>query len=289
MHVRRDLTGEFEGDLTAFTSYLLSIPANWVTSTLRNAGSVEAVRSLNWEMTIREDSIAAFYSERLTLDPNGSIASGLLYKNYQGFCEEQGLKSKSLPNFTPSLKELLNDSLGHSVGTKRTSSGIKVIGLRLKEDWETGEGCRVVQGNVGTDVGLKPAPSLDSVGYVGYSNSLEKSVENNLDLNKLPAPSTAEEIDRVEEKCNNPTHPTQASVDNGLKATQDHTQPCTTLHEFKVGDRVWSKKHGRVGTIDRIRVKSTPKGTEFTQYHVDFGFDSCWLEGVVLEPDKATA
>ena len=167
-----------------------------------------------------------------------------------------------------------------------------MVGLGLKEEWETGEGCRVVQGNVGTDVGLKPAPSLDSVGYVGYSNSLEKLGENNLDLNKLSTEKTninEQEIDRVEGKSSNPTHPTQLAQDKGLNPTQYPTHPCTTLHEFKVGDRVWSKKHGRVGTISEIRVKKTPKGTEYTQCRVDFGFDSCWLEGVVLEPDKATA
>jgi P4 family phage/plasmid primase-like protien len=297
-HDRRDLTAEFEGDLTAFTTYLLSIPDEWVTATIRNASSVEAVRRMNWEMTIREDSIAAFYSERLILDPNGSIASGLLYKNYQEFCEEQGLKSKSLPNFTPSLKELVNDSLGHSiakrcleqVGTKRTSSGIKVVGLRLKQEWETGEGCRVVQGDVGASVGLKPLPSIDNVGYVGNSNSWEKSVDNNLDVNKLPAPEktdiTGKEIDHVEEKCDHPTQPTQSAVDQDLKPTQPHTQGCTTLHKFKVGDRVTNEKVGRTGTIVEIRTRKTPKGTEYVQYRVDFGFDSCWFEDVVLQAHK---
>jgi P4 family phage/plasmid primase-like protien len=294
-HDRRDLTVDFEQDLPAFTSYLLSIPESWVTSTIRNASSVEAVRRMNWEMTIREDSIAAFYSERLILDPNGSIASGLLYKNYQGFCEEQGLKSKSLPNFTPSLKELANDSLGQSiakrcleqVGTKRTSSGIKVVGLRLKQEWETAEGCRVVQGNVGSSVGLKPLPSIDNVGCVGDSNSWEKSVDHNLNLNKLPAPEktdiTGEEIDRVEQKCDRPTQSTQSAVDKGLNPTQPPTQACTTLHKFKVGDVVTNEKVGRTGTIVEIRVKSTPKGSEYTQCRVDFGFDSCWFEDVVLQ------
>ena len=49
----------FETDLTAFTTYLLALSDEWVTATIRGAGSVEAVRQLNWEMTVREDSIAA--------------------------------------------------------------------------------------------------------------------------------------------------------------------------------------------------------------------------------------
>jgi putative DNA primase/helicase len=130
---RRDLTPEFEADLPAFTTYLLSIPDDWVTSTIRGAGNVEAVKQLNWEMTIREDSIAAFYSESLIVDPNGSIACGQLYKAYQDYCEESGLKPKSINNFTPSLIELCNDSLGHSIARRHTKEGKIIEGLRKRE------------------------------------------------------------------------------------------------------------------------------------------------------------
>jgi P4 family phage/plasmid primase-like protien len=133
---RRDLTPELELDLTAFTTYLLSLDSDWVTATIRGAGSVKAVKDLNWQMTIREDSIAAFYDEKLIIDPNGSIGCGNLYKSYQGYCEESGLKSKSINNFTPSLIELCNDSLGHSISHKHTKSGKVIKGLRLREAWE---------------------------------------------------------------------------------------------------------------------------------------------------------
>jgi putative DNA primase/helicase len=123
---RRDLTPEFEADLTAFTTYLLSIPCEVVTATINGADKVEAVKKLNWEMTVREDSIAAFFSDRLVIDPNGSIGCGNLYESYQGYCEESGLKSKSINNFTPSLLELCNDSLGHSIAHKHTKAG-KII------------------------------------------------------------------------------------------------------------------------------------------------------------------
>jgi putative DNA primase/helicase len=133
---RRDLTPEFESDLTAFTTHLLSISDEWVTATIRGAGSVEAVKQLNWEMTVREDSIAAFFSDKLVIDPNGSIRCGDLYKSYQGYCEDSGLKSKSIKNFTPSLLELCNDSLGHSIAHKHTRDGKAIQGLRLRHDWE---------------------------------------------------------------------------------------------------------------------------------------------------------
>jgi putative DNA primase/helicase len=131
---RRDLTPEFESNLTAFTTYLLSKSDKWVTDTIRGASSVEAVKQLNWAMTIREDSIAAFYDEKLVIDPNGSISCGTLYKSYQGYCEESGLRSKSLNTFTPNLIELCNVSLGHSISKKRITGGNIIEGLRLKID-----------------------------------------------------------------------------------------------------------------------------------------------------------
>ena len=166
-------------------------------------------------------------------------------------------------------------------------------GLGLKEEWETAEECRVVQGSVGDSVGLNPAASINSVGYVGYFNFWKKSVENNLDLNKLPAPEKTnineQEIDKVEGKSRNPTDPTRSSQDKGLNPTQHHTQPYMTLHKFKVGDRVMNERVGRTGTISEIRVKQTPKGNEYTQYLVDFGFDSRWYEDVVLQAHTMVA
>jgi putative DNA primase/helicase len=136
---RRDLTPEFEADLTAFTTHLLSLSDEWVTNTIRGAGSVEAVKQLNWEMTIREDSIAAFFSDRLVIDPDDSIGCGNLYKSYQSYCEESGLKPKSIKNFTPSLLELCNDSLGHSIAHKHTRDGKVIEGLRLRNDSDAEE------------------------------------------------------------------------------------------------------------------------------------------------------
>jgi putative DNA primase/helicase len=133
---RRDLTPEFEADLTAFTTYLLSIPDEWVKATIQRAGSVEAVKQLNWQMTIREDSIAAFFDEKLIIDPKGSIACGKLYTEYRSYCEGTGHKSKSINNFTPSLLELCNDSLGHSISHKHSREGKVIQGLRVRHDWE---------------------------------------------------------------------------------------------------------------------------------------------------------
>jgi putative DNA primase/helicase len=129
---RRDLTPDFEADLPAFTTYLLSLSDDWVTSTIRGAGTVEAVKNLAWEMAIRECSITAFYDEHLIVEDSGSVMCGELYKCYQGYCEASGLKPTSLNNFTPDLLELCNTSLGHSIERKHTRGGKTIFGLRIR-------------------------------------------------------------------------------------------------------------------------------------------------------------
>jgi P4 family phage/plasmid primase-like protien len=62
---RRDLTAEFKADLPAFTTYLLNLDPDWITRTLRGANDLQVIKDLEWEMTIRTDSIAAFYDDRL--------------------------------------------------------------------------------------------------------------------------------------------------------------------------------------------------------------------------------
>jgi putative DNA primase/helicase len=192
---RRDLTPEFEAELTAFTTYLLSIPDEAVTAIIRGAGSVEAVKHLNWEMTVREDSIAAFFSDRLVIDPNGSIGCGTLYKSYQGYCEESGLKSKGINNFTPNLIELCNVSLGHSIAHKRSSAGNVIKGLRLRHDWE------------------HPFDEEDST--FPTDENLSSLLINNLNFSP---------------ESDYPTHPTLLALEKGSDYTLDPTQPCTSLH-----------------------------------------------------------
>ena len=153
------------------------------------------------------------------------------------------------------------------------------------------------KGKSAAAAGIHDLPNSVQIGMVGEVGKESKIGDDKACqrqyagvLTILPAPEktdiTGKEIDRVEEKCDRPTQPTQSAVGKGLKPTQPPTSPCTTLHKFKVGDRVTNEKVGRVGTIVEIRVKSTPKGTEYMQYRVDFGFDSLWFEGVVLQPHK---
>jgi Family of unknown function (DUF5906) len=142
---RRDLTAEFTADLPAFTTYLLGLDRDWVTDTLRQANDLKAIKDLEWEMTIRTDSIAAFYEEKLIYDPKLTeydgdklvyerdwVTAANAYKSYREFCADTGFAPKHQNNFAPSLVNLLVDKLEKDVKSRRTNIGRVFEGLRLR-------------------------------------------------------------------------------------------------------------------------------------------------------------
>jgi P4 family phage/plasmid primase-like protien len=142
---RRDLTAEFTADLPAFTTYLLNLDRDWVTTTLKQANSLKAIEDLEWEMTIRTDSIAAFYEECLIYDPKPTTYDGdkvvyerdwvlaaNVYKAYRQFCSDTGFAAKHQNNFCPSLVNLLVDKLEKDVSSRKTKIGKVIDGLRLR-------------------------------------------------------------------------------------------------------------------------------------------------------------
>jgi phage/plasmid-associated DNA primase len=142
---RRDLTEEFTADLPAFTTYLLNLDRDWVTDTLRQANDLKAIKDLEWEMTIRTDSIAAFYEEKLIYDPKPTeyegdklvygrdwVTAANAYKSYREFCADTGFAPKHQNNFCPSLVNLLVDKLEKDVKSRRTSIGRVIDGVRLR-------------------------------------------------------------------------------------------------------------------------------------------------------------
>lgn len=129
---RRDLTAEFTRDLPAFTTYLLGIDRDWVTTTLRQANDLKAIKDLEWELTIRTDSIAAFYEEKLIFDPESTISAAQIYGVYKQFCSDTGFAPKHQNNFCPSLVNLLVDKLEKDVTSRKTMTGKQLKGLRLR-------------------------------------------------------------------------------------------------------------------------------------------------------------
>ena len=86
-----------------------------------------------------------------------------------------------------------------------------------------------MQGGVGASVGLKPLPSIDSVGDVGYSDSGEKSVENNLNLNKLSIAKT--DINKKSRSCRRKVQQPYIPYTNEAgQGFEPYTRPYITLH-----------------------------------------------------------
>ena len=142
---RRDLTAEFTADLPAFTTYLLNLDRDWVTTTLKQANNLKAIADLEWEMTIRTDSIAAFYEEQLIYDPKFTTYDGdkvvyerdwvlaaNAYKAYRQFCSDTGFAAKHQNNFCSSLVNLLVDKLEKDVSSRKTKVGKVIDGIRLR-------------------------------------------------------------------------------------------------------------------------------------------------------------
>jgi putative DNA primase/helicase len=276
-HDRRDLIPEFEADLTAFTTYLLSLSDEWVTNTIRGAGNVEAVKKLNWDMTVREDSIAAFYSDKLIIDPKGEIACGQLYKGYQSYCDESGLKAKSIKNFTPSLLELCNDSLGHSITHQHTRKGKAIQGVRLREVWEEeitdtlSATVTDVTGRDGSRDGLKVAssiegdgcdPSFDSWDEIDRKNNVQgEEISDDAHVHISPPP--IEKNSNSGRNSKDPSHPSQGSRMTQGKDSNPSRHPSPS---------VTTRHKGHKDTLEvgcQVRVKSIGQEGKLWKWHID--------------------
>jgi putative DNA primase/helicase len=129
---------EFTTDLPFFTTYLLNIDQDWVTKTIKQASDLKSIQKLEWEMTIRTDSIAAFYDKYLIVDPKATVSAAQLYKVYEEFCSGGGFPHKNhINNFAPKLVRLLKDKLGEQgVISRKISTGIVIDGLRLRTQFD---------------------------------------------------------------------------------------------------------------------------------------------------------
>lgn len=261
---RRDLTPEFEAELPAFTTYLLSLSDKWVEATLRNARMVDAVKQLEWDLSVRENSTAAFLNDRLIVDAKGSIACGRLYEEYRSYCEKSGLNAKSINNFTPSLLDLCVNSLGHkNVVKEKGRSNNAIKGLHFKSfDDEDGESSAALVEAVDTCGGggghLQTSLRLNG-GSSGYlSNSNEKFDkkdtvgEENTSIADVHISPSSVEIDIYQGDMKMPPQYPLASTIDSVSALQVSTkgihhpqQVSATFHQrppapnkLKVGDRL---------------------------------------------------
>jgi P4 family phage/plasmid primase-like protien len=130
-----EMIAEFAADLPFFTTYLLDLDQNWVTTTIKNANKLKAIKDLEWQMEVRVNSVAAFFEDRLILDPEAEVLSASLYSAYEEFCGKKGRThhKKHENNFCPSLVDLLKDKLGvKGAKSRKLSDGKYISGVRLR-------------------------------------------------------------------------------------------------------------------------------------------------------------
>ncbi len=145
---RRDLTEEFELELSALTKYLLSITDEKVTQVLRNAvDDIPEVGAKLKEQKINADSLAAWINECIIHDPEAFTPSGKdkddtssLFGNYYHYCLKTGVKPKSQNNFKSDLQDMCKFELGWTdvkpiKKRVNTTNPIAVLsGLKLRTD-----------------------------------------------------------------------------------------------------------------------------------------------------------
>ena len=208
-----------ETEIPNLISIALGLQDSQVTSLIKGLGNDEIpeFKQQEWLMKCQTNSIAAHANEWLIYDPNYELAIGdgrrdesgqeknTCFGHYRDFCEISGLKSFSLVSYSNTLLDVLTDGLEWEVSKKRTNSGVKIKGIRLRQLGvdddipridesfvrdgsepdlaSSGEGLLAsssegsVKGSVETSVGLKPALLKESVGYEGLNE--QKDFEKN--------------------------------------------------------------------------------------------------------------
>ncbi len=150
-HKKRDLMREFEPELGAFTSYLLSIPEKEIENVLNGLGK-EGLSATVWEAQMRSDGMAAWVNDHLIQDCLASTKIGsnskewrdeeydatrsTLYGSYVRYCQQTNRSAKSPQNFSAELLELTTRILGWKAEKGKVKLGgtsVRVIkGIRLR-------------------------------------------------------------------------------------------------------------------------------------------------------------
>lgn len=148
---RRNLEAEFEPELAALTTYLLSLEDDFVAQTLLGVGGQSAeVTELSWEMRMRTDSLAAWLNECVVKKPAAEgyyeeVGSNTddrlsLFGSYYQWCKATGSKPVGLREFSPRLLDLCQAVIGWTdVEKRRLTTGDHkgrhaIAGLKLRTD-----------------------------------------------------------------------------------------------------------------------------------------------------------
>lgn len=154
-HKKRDLMREFEPELGAFTSYLLSISDAEIDETFKGVSS-KTLSPMAWESLIRNDGLTAWVNDWVIPDDTAKVPIGsnstewihddydatesTLYGSYTLYCRQSKRSAKSPQNFSAELIELVNRILGWNASKARTTLGGKTVrvikGIRLRNSYD---------------------------------------------------------------------------------------------------------------------------------------------------------
>lgn len=252
-HKKRDLSQEFEPELAAFTSYLLSIPESEIEATLQGLGKRHLSTTV-WESQIRSDGLAAWVNDWVIQDATSKVPIGsnskewlrdedydairsTLYGSYSLYCQQSNRSAKSPQNFSAELLELVNRTLGWQAEKTRvkiagqTTRVIKGLRLRARNDNEpTIE--EILEGdnqgdNLGDNQGDNPKPPPDIKGDNGDNLFLsnEKNKNNfSSGCDNLPTGTSKEEV-----KNKNPLNNSAQVVTPVTSQSQQGIEPVTEV------------------------------------------------------------
>ena len=158
-HLKRDLIEEFKPELSAFTTYLLSISNAQIDAVFKGLNKQQKINSTVWESQIRSDGLASWVNEWVIADSDSLVKIGsnkfewstdedycpqqsTLYGSYALYCRRTGRSAKSPQNFSAELLELVNRILGWKAEKTRTrinGQTARVIkGLKLRSEYDDG-------------------------------------------------------------------------------------------------------------------------------------------------------
>ncbi len=130
-------------EIEPLTTVALSLSDPLVTQVLRGIGESEIpdFKVAAWEMKMQTDSLVAWLNANLIYDLSAFTPVGTkkqnpncsLYANYCDFCQETGVKAKSLSNFSPNLLALCHEIGWIGVNKTRSKYGYRINGVRLRE------------------------------------------------------------------------------------------------------------------------------------------------------------
>jgi len=246
-HRRINMDAIFEPELAALTNYVLSIPDEIVSQTLRQSidQSPEVIQR-TWDWRMRLDSVAAWLNECVVHEPLASERVGddradetTLYGSYYRYCDRTGSKAKGSREFSPALLELCNNdpALAWGLEKKRAAGGFLIHGLRLRtaadtdlpyclESLKANSNVAVecvgssldVGSDVGSNVESEPLQGAGCVGCVGSTNLLEK--------NSDPPPNDASQAETIanfpEEEGTSPYTPYTSEAQPAVETLHAH-------------------------------------------------------------------